>query len=247
MQGEKGYLKIKYSCVMPIHKYNEYTGKAIQSVIKAIGDRKDVEFIILDDGDSDKVSNGIIRIVKLPKIDLLNKLIIGTQMAKGEYYCNVDYDDISHPNKFEMFDKLLKNNDIAGANQCVFWDTKSDKTYKLKEQFYKTRTHLYLNNTIKYPWLQHSNSAIPLKWLRKVSYDGGKRMNMMHTGGHVITDSPIWAQAALDGLKFGFLDDVDKDAWKGCWQILTGQNVNNYDNMNDFFEEVDVEKPEVLK
>ena len=246
---------------MCLHKISFFTEDAIASVVEAIGDRTDVEFIILDDS-TPQANYGIsasalvdvydnIQHIKLPKIDLLNKLIIGTQMAKGKYYCNVDYDDISHPNKFEMFDKLLEHKDgeihrIAGANQCVFWDVKNDKTYKLKDKF-KIRTHLYIDKSIKYPWLQHSNSAIPLKWLRKISYDGGKRINMAGVDKQIITDSPIWATAALDGLKFGFFDDIDKNAWKGCWQIITGQNVNLYDDMNVLFEEVDVEKPEVLK
>ena len=231
---------------MPIHRYNEFTGRAIRSVVRAIGNRKDVEFIILDDSDSDKISKGDIKLVKLPKIDLLNKLIIGTQIAKGEYYCNVDYDDISHPQKFELFDKLLETNDIVGANQCVFWDVKTDKTYRMKEEA-RTRRYMYQNEAGAFPWLQHSNSAIPLKWLRKVGYDGGRNMGMYRTDGRVLTDSPIWAKAHLDGLEFGFMDDINPNSWSQCWQILTGENVNVYDDMGQFFKECDVEKPKVLR
>ena len=231
---------------MPIHKYNEFTGMAIRSVVKAIGDRNDVEFIILDDSDSDKISKGDIKLIKLPKIDLLNKLIIGTQLAKGEYYCNADYDDISHPQKFELFDKLLEKNDIAGANQCVFWDVKTDKTYRMKPNLL-TRIHKHPTKPLTYPWVQHSNSAIPLKWLRKVGYDGGKRLGLVRADGRILTDSPIWTRAKMDGLKFGFFDDINPNSWRQCWQILTGDNVNVYDTMDILFEEVEVEKPKVLR
>ena len=231
---------IRYSCVMPIHKYNRFTSNAIGSVIKAIGDRKDIEFIILDDSDSDRITKGNLKLVKLPKMDLINKLIIGTQIAKGEYYCNADYDDLAHPNKFELFDKILKYNDIAGANNCVFYDVKTDKTYKLKDKLL-TRKHLYRNETIEYPLVQHSNSAIPLKWLRSVGYDGGKKIGMTHSEGKVMTDSPIWAKASIDGLKFGFIED-----WKKCWQIITGENVNTYESFGHLFDEIEVEKHEAL-
>ncbi len=240
---------IKYSVVMPIHKYSKFTNAAIKSVDLAIGDRKDVEFIILDDSGktfATDVPYERIQYIRLPKIDLLNKLIIGTQLAKGKYYCNADYDDISHPQKFELFDKLLENNDIAGANQCVFWDVKTDKTYKMKNAL-KERVHLYRNEAITYPWLQHSNTAMPLKWLRKVGYDGGRNMGMYRSDGKILTDSPIWARAIVDGLKFGFLDDINPNSWMQCWQILTDDNVNVYGSMDKYFKEIRIGKPELLK
>ncbi len=234
---------------MPIHRFNEFTNAAIKSVDVAIGDRDDVEFIILDDSGktfATEVHYERLKHIRLPKIDLINKLIIGTQIAKGEYYCNCDYDDISHPQKFEFFDKLLAKNDVAGANQCVFWDVKSDKTYRMKSAL-KDRAHPGRAKTISYPWLQHSNSAIPLKWLRKIGYDGGRNMGMIRSDGRILTDSPIWAKAAEDGLKFGFLDDINENAWKQCWQIITGDNVNVYETMDVYFEEVKVKKPKVLR
>ena len=254
MRDKESYLTIKYSVVMPIHRYNKFTDKAIESVDRAIGNRSDVEFIILDDSvikdnlhfTINRAGYKPINHIKLSKIDLLNKLIIGTQLAKGEYYCNADYDDISHPQKFELFDELLEKNDIAGANQCVFWDVKDDKTYKMKEAL-KERTHTYKNKAITYPWLQHSNSAVPLKWLRKAGYDGGRNMGMYRDDGKMLTDSPIWARAVVDGLKFGFFDDINPNSWRQCWQILTGENVNVYDDMGKYFEECDVEKPKVLR
>ncbi len=247
MRDKESYLTIKYSVVMPIHRYNEYTDVAVKSVLKAIGNREDIEFIILNDNPEAPLDyyGKCTRVVKLPKIDLLNKLIIGTQLAKGEYYCNADYDDISHPQKFELFDTLLEYNDIVGANQCVFWDVKTDKTYRMKKEA-RTRKYVYQNEVGVFPWLQHSNSAIPLKWLRKVGYDGGRNMGMYRTDGRVLTDSPIWAKAHLDGLEVGFMDDINQNAWRQCWQILTGENVNVYDNMGQYFEECEVQKPKVL-
>jgi hypothetical protein len=248
-EGNKLFDNLKYSCVMPLHKMSFFTDRAIKSVLTAMGDRKDIEFLILDDCDK-KVgfTDNRIKHIRLPKIDLVNKLIIGTQLAKGEYYCNVDYDDLSHPKKFELFDKILKYNDIAGANQCVFFDARTGKSYKMKTQFL-TREHLYQNKTIKYPWIQHSNSAIPLKWLRAVSYGSEKNINMRHKQGHIITDSPIWARAKIEGLKVGFFNDIDPEAWKECYQVIHNENVNRYNDevWKTGFDEVSVEKPEAMK
>ena len=234
---------LKYSVVMPIHKYIEYTNMAINSVMTAIGDRKDVEFIILDDSSKEVVYiDNRIKHIKLPKIDLVNKLIMGTQLAKGKYYCNADYDDLAHPNKFELFDKILKYNDIAGANQCVFWDVKTNKTYKMKSAL-RFKTHKYYGRIISYPWLQHSNSAIPLDWLRRVGYGCGKKIGVTHIDGHIMTDTPIWVRASMDGLKVGFIED-----WKQCWQIIHGDNVNVYteERWKSGFDEIEVKIPKEL-
>ena len=241
-------LEIKYSVVMPLHKMSFFTDRAIKSVLIAMGDRKDIEFLILDDSEK-KVAfrDDRIKHIKLPKIDLVNKLIIGTQLAKGEYYCNSDYDDISHPKKFELFDKLLKYNDIAGANRCVFYEVKSGKSYKMKHKLLN-RTHVYQNDTIKYPWIQHSNSAIPLQWLRQVGYGSEKRIGLKHIDGHIVTDSPLWVRAAIDGLTFGFFDDIEPEAWKQCYQVITGDNVNTYTEKRwkQGFVEVRIDKAEAM-
>ncbi|KKM00281.1 hypothetical protein LCGC14_1805990 [marine sediment metagenome] len=243
MRDRESYLTIKYSVVMPLHKMHFFTDKAIKSVLTAIRDRKDVEFLILDDSQTAVVfSDKMIQHIKLPKMDLINKLIIGTQLAEGEYYCNADYDDISHPQKFEFFDKLLEANDIAGANQCIFFDSKSGKSYKPKDGM-KYRTHTYQNERISFPWLQHSNSAIPLKWLRKFGYGNGQSIGMAHTQGHIMTDSPIWAKAKIDGLKFGFFEDIIPNAWKQCYQIIHNDNVNKYTKEMWATDFIEIKKP----
>ena len=233
---------IKYSCVMCLHKYHKFVPIVIDSIIKSIGNRKDIEFLVLDDSGEpwNEIEN--INHIRLPKIDLINKMIMGTQLAKGQYYCNADYDDIPHPQKFELLDNILKYNDIAGANNAVFWDVKTDKTYCLKHEF-NTRTHTNKNKTIRFPWLHPSNSAVPLDWLRSVGYDGGYRIGMTHKEGKIMTDSPIWARAEMDGLKFGFIED-----WKQCWQIVHGGNINVYneEQWKNSFKEIKIKKPTVL-
>lgn len=236
--------EIKYSCVMLIQKYIKYTDMAINSVMTAIGKRKDVEFIILDDSQKEIVfTDDRIKHIRLPKIDYVNKLIMGTQLAKGEYYCNSDYDDLAHPQKFELFDKILKHNDIAGANNCIFFDTKTRKTYKLKDNL-RALTHKYNGRIIEFPWLQHSNSAIPLKWLRKVGYGCEKRIQMIHIDRKPMGDTPIWVRASIDGLKVGFIED-----WKQCWQIIHGGNVNVFteERWKSRFDEIEIKIPKVLK
>ena len=71
---------------------------------------------------------------------------------------------------------------------------------------------------------------------------------MAHKEKHVITDSPIWAQAKIDGLRFGFFEDIVPNAWKQCYQISHGDNVNKYDDKvwKDGFVEVKVKLPKVL-
>ena len=247
-ETKKLFDKLKYSIVMPLHKMGFFTDRAIKSVLEAMGKREDIEFLILDDNPR-KVAftDDRIKHIRLPKMDLVNKLIVGTQLAKGQYYCNADYDDISHPNKFELFDKILKYNDIAGAHNCIFYNSKTGKMYKMRNELLM-RKHLYRNETIEYPWLQHSNSAIPLEWLRKVGYGNEKRIGMAHKDSKIMTDSPIWANAQIDGLRFGFFDDIKTDAWKECIQIIHGDNVNKFTDeiWNAGYIEVRLPKPKVL-
>ena len=130
---------------------------------------------------------------------------------------------------------------------CVF-DAITGKAYKPKNRL-RHRIHLYRNDTIKYPWLQHSNSAIPLDWLRKVGYGNGQSIGMARIDKKVMTDSPIWAKAQIDGLKFGFFEDIVQNSWKQCFQIIHNNNVNRYtiEKFRADFVEIKSKLPEVTQ
>jgi len=111
----------KISVVMSAYNSEKYLAEAMESILNQTF--KDFEFIIINDGSSDKTLQIIRDYAKKDKrIKLINnsKNIGQTpsrnkalKIAKGRYIAIMDSDDISLPNRFEIqYDYLEKNSDI---------------------------------------------------------------------------------------------------------------------------------------
>jgi len=233
---------------------------AIESVITAMGDRDDIEFIIADD------SNGEIPESIIPKDSRINhfilpsginyslimKMNLAINMAHGDYFCPADHDDLSHPDRFTITDELINSTGsaVVGADDCVFYDAKRKRCYRLKENF---RRRIYTNPWTKqryeYTWLQHSNSAILTDWLKHYGYDGGKSLGLVPTGSaKFLIDTPVWVRASIDKMRVSTFDMIDETAWARCWQILTGFNVNTYKDSRDaLFDEIVIDVPKSIR
>ena len=108
--------KPKISVVMSVYNAESYLKEAIESVLKQ--SFTDFEFIIVDDGSTDR-SFRIISSYDDDRIKLLrNKVRIGLtkslnkalRIAKGEYIARQDADDISFPHRFEYQIKFFEKN-----------------------------------------------------------------------------------------------------------------------------------------
>lgn len=106
--------------LMSVYNAEEYLGSAIDSILNQT--YGDFEFIIINDGSSDK-SKDIIRSFSDKRIKLIDNdknsglifsLNKGIDNASGKYIARMDADDISLPTRFQkQFDYLESNNDIA--------------------------------------------------------------------------------------------------------------------------------------
>lgn len=123
------------SVVMSVYNAEKYLDEAIESILNQTF--KDFEFIIINDGSTDK-SLEIIekyqkeynRIVLISRENkgLIYSLNEGIEKARGEYIARMDADDISLPNRFEEQVELLSKNskiDVVGCNYQLI-DEKSN-------------------------------------------------------------------------------------------------------------------------
>lgn len=115
------------SVVMPVYNAEKYLDEAIESILKQT--YKDFEFIIINDGSTDK-SLEIIekykkqdeRIVLISRENrgLIASLNEGIKKAKGKYIARMDADDISLANRFMLQIELMDNED-ADLCGCHFF------------------------------------------------------------------------------------------------------------------------------
>ncbi len=110
----------KVSVVMPAYNAEKYIGEAIESILNQTF--TDFEFIIINDGSTDKTKE-IIQSYDDPRIVYLenkkNSGIVvtlnkGLDYATGEYIARMDADDISVNNRFEkQISYMEKNKDVG--------------------------------------------------------------------------------------------------------------------------------------
>ncbi len=108
----------KISVVMSVYNGEKYLSEAIKSVLTQ--DFSDFEFIIIDDGSTDKslaiiksfIDNRI-RLISRENKGLIYSLNEGIGLAQGEYIARLDADDICLPNRFSKQLAVLENKKIA--------------------------------------------------------------------------------------------------------------------------------------
>jgi glycosyltransferase involved in cell wall biosynthesis len=129
------------SIVMPAYNAEKYVARAIESVLKQTF--KSFEFIIIDDGSTDKThgitqlyaqkdSRAIVVTHKKNK-GLVNSLNEGLRMARGKYIARMDADDISLPDRLlRQYQYLEKNPSVVlvGTSAAVVDD--DDNAFEVK-------------------------------------------------------------------------------------------------------------------
>ncbi|MBR6730499.1 MAG: glycosyltransferase family 2 protein [Alphaproteobacteria bacterium] len=116
------------SVVMSTYNRAPLLSRAIDSILNQTF--TDFEFIIIDDGSSDKTPEILAEYAKKdkrirvitnnPNKGLIYSLNKGLEEAKGKYIARMDDDDISLPNRFmKQYDFMEKNPDIAVAGSWI--------------------------------------------------------------------------------------------------------------------------------
>lgn len=99
---------------MPVYNGSQYLKEAILSVLQQT--ERDFEFIIVDDGSTDKTSEIVglfaqqdkrIRYERRAHAGLVSTLNYGISIAQGKYVARMDADDIAMPERFNLQGVLL--------------------------------------------------------------------------------------------------------------------------------------------
>jgi glycosyltransferase involved in cell wall biosynthesis len=114
------------SVIMSVYNGEKYLNEAISSVLSQ--DFSDFEFIIIDDGSTDKSLEIIksfnderVKIISRENRGLIASLNQAISASTGEYIARMDADDICLPNRFSVQLKAFNNPEIAVVGS---WATK---------------------------------------------------------------------------------------------------------------------------
>jgi len=113
------------SIVMSVYNGEKYLKQAVESILSQTF--TDFEFIIIDDGSTDKSLEILkefqqkderIKLISRENKGLIYSLNEGVKMAQGEYIARLDADDVSDLNRLEKQLKYAKDNDLV---VCGTW------------------------------------------------------------------------------------------------------------------------------
>ncbi len=114
----------KISVVMPAYNAEKYIAEAIESILSQTF--RDFEFIIINDGSTDRtkeiiLSFGDARIVYLENeknLGIVETLNRGLDAARGEYIARMDADDAAMPERFEKQLAYMEKHPEVGVLGC---------------------------------------------------------------------------------------------------------------------------------
>ncbi len=101
---------------MPAYNVENYLEDSVNSILTQTF--KDFEFIIINDGSTDRTQQ-LLESYEDPRIRLINNKLNkgnyysrnkGCNLAQGKYICVMDADDIAYPNRFEVQFKFMEEN-----------------------------------------------------------------------------------------------------------------------------------------
>jgi len=161
------YLEPMISVILSVYNTDKYLEEAIESILSQT--YKDFEFIIINDGSTDKSLEIIenyaqkdsrIVVVNRENRGLIESLNEGIRIAKGKYIARMDADDISLPQRFEkQIDFMEKNFDVGILGSAVITFGEN-----LKESIWTLHTK---NDLLKAELLFSSCFAHPAVIMRK--------------------------------------------------------------------------------
>nr|WP_275125802.1 glycosyltransferase family A protein [Vibrio fluvialis] len=111
---------------MPVFNCEDYISIAIESILNQ--SFKDFEFIIVNDGSTDKtyeickyysILDSRIKLISQENQGLISSLNTAIEESIGEFIVRMDGDDISHPSRLEMQVKFMDENpNIIASGSC---------------------------------------------------------------------------------------------------------------------------------
>ena len=182
------------SVVMSVYNGEKYLLEAIESIL--IQTYKNFEFIIINDGSTDKSleiiqhyqkqDNRII-VISRENRGLIASLNEGIKKAKGKYIVRMDADDISLPTRFEEQVKFMEDNPdigISGSAVIVFGENIKTFIWKVLKKNEVIKSELLFSSTFAHPSVIMNKKMI-LKY--NLFYDN----NFLHA-----EDFELWTRMA---------------------------------------------------
>lgn len=220
----------KISVVMPAYNSEKYIAEAIDSILKQT--YTDFEFIIINDGSTDKTEEIILsfndkRIVYLKNeknSGIVYTLNRGLDAAKGEYIARMDSDDISLPKRFEeQLNFLQKHSNFAvlGTSFEIFGEGIQKRYFPYSKNCKKAKAELFFNSSLGHPSVMIRKSIID---------DNNLRYEEEYRG---LEDFVFWWRLA----KFGEMASLKKPLLKyrkHATQITAVRNVDFEDKFRNF-------------
>lgn len=195
------------SVVMAVYNAEKYLVEAIQSILTQT--HKDFEFIIINDGSTDKslkiiekYKNDDERIILINRENkgLIASLNEGIEKAKGKYIARMDADDISMPERFrkqlEMMGK--ENIDICGGHYFLIKEDSSINGLNLAPRCHDL---CFLSLVSKVPFA-HPSVMMRRDFLNNHSLRYGQ------SDYKIAEDLDLWIRMFENNAKFGNVDDV---------------------------------------
>lgn len=195
---------------MPVYNGEKYLRESIDSILNQTF--QDFEFLIIDDGSSDRsleiiksYQDNRIRIIKNAKnLGISQSLNNGLNLAKGDYIARMDCDDISLPNRFyTQVNFLNRNSEVVVVGS--YMDLIDPEGYKTKQQYLYPLT----NENIIYSMLYSNPMGHPSVMFRReeVIKVGGYRLkkewNNLST-----EDYDLWLRLATHSYKLANIPEV---------------------------------------
>jgi len=154
-------MNILISVIMSVYNGETYLKESVESILKQTF--KDFEFIIINDGSTDKSLEIINRYKKLDdRIILISRenrgliasLNEGIKKAKGKYIARMDADDISLATRFEEQIKFMEENPdigVCGSWIEVFGENKNDTIWKMQKSNDELKVRLLFSVPVAHP------------------------------------------------------------------------------------------------
>ncbi|MES2590487.1 MAG: glycosyltransferase family 2 protein [Bacteroidota bacterium] len=153
------------SVIMPVYNAEKYLAETINSILAQTF--VDFEFLIIDDGSTDKslqilnsYADSRIKVLKNDKnigyVQTLNKLI---DLSKGKYIARQDNDDISFPERLKKQVDFLNKNEgtgVCGTNMFFFGDKQKQSLMPIRDE--EIRAYMIINNPFCHPTIMYRKS-----------------------------------------------------------------------------------------
>lgn len=188
--------------ILPVYNAGKYLSQAIESILNQTF--KEFEFIIINDGSTDKSIDIInhyakaddrIVVINRENRGLIYTLNEGIEKSKGKYIARMDQDDVSINTRLELqYQYMLENNcDICGGNFTII-----DENNKIlsDNKVSQTQYGILLTMASNVPFA-HPSVMIKKDFLIKKSLMYGLN------GNRNAEDMDLWLTMYNNGAKFG--------------------------------------------